>query len=177
MKITFLLSLLSLCATSLHAQSAEEALKAQLIKDWQRSKAYTQEYLDAMPADRYGYRPNDSVRTFAAQMLHLAQGNASLVANGTGTTSPFAGRSLERAAGASSRDSVVHYVNQSYDFVLSSLQAMPAATLGEKLKRGNLEESRLAYILKAYEHQGHHRGQTTIYLRMAGIRPPAEKLF
>lgn len=32
-------------------------------------------------------------------------------------------------------------------------------------------------IGKAFEHQTHHRGQTTVYLRLKGITPPAEKLF
>ncbi|HYH03497.1 MAG TPA: DinB family protein, partial [Bacillota bacterium] len=30
---------------------------------------------------------------------------------------------------------------------------------------------------KVFEHQAHHRGQTTVYLRLAGIKAPEEKLF
>ncbi|HET9745897.1 MAG TPA: DinB family protein [Chitinophagaceae bacterium] len=30
---------------------------------------------------------------------------------------------------------------------------------------------------KAFEHQNHHRGQTTIYIRAQGIKPPEERLF
>ena len=32
-------------------------------------------------------------------------------------------------------------------------------------------------MLKCFEHQTHHRGQTTVYIRLAGGTPPAEKLF
>ena len=32
-------------------------------------------------------------------------------------------------------------------------------------------------LLKSFEHQTHHRGQTTVYLRMAKVTPPQEKLF
>nr|WP_324497299.1 DinB family protein [Haliscomenobacter sp.] len=32
-------------------------------------------------------------------------------------------------------------------------------------------------MLKAFEYQTHHRGQTTIYIRLLGIKPPNEKLF
>ena len=35
----------------------------------------------------------------------------------------------------------------------------------------------LSWIMKAHEHQTHHRGQCTIYIRLQGVRPPAEKLF
>src|SRR5262245_20772397 len=74
---TVLLSLLSANA------QLGESLKAQLIKDWERAKAYANDYLDAMPKDKYGFRAQDSVTTFAQQMLHLAQANMALSANGT----------------------------------------------------------------------------------------------
>jgi uncharacterized damage-inducible protein DinB len=37
--------------------------------------------------------------------------------------------------------------------------------------------TRYAWLLAAFEHQTHHRGQTTIYIRLQGIRPPNERLF
>jgi hypothetical protein len=37
--------------------------------------AYTVDYLNAMPADKYSFKATDSTRSFAQQMLHLAQAN------------------------------------------------------------------------------------------------------
>jgi len=54
---------------------------------------------------------------------------------------------------------------------------MDASKLEEKIKRGNIEETRYAWLLKNFEHQTHHRGQATIYIRLRGIKPPNEKLF
>ncbi|MNY59641.1 DinB family protein [compost metagenome] len=54
---------------------------------------------------------------------------------------------------------------------------MDASKFGEIVKRGNFDESRLSWISKAHEHQTHHRGQCTIYIRFQGVTPPAEKLF
>ena len=54
---------------------------------------------------------------------------------------------------------------------------MDANQLGELVKRGNLNESRLSWIMKGFEHQTHHRGQCTIYIRLQGVTPPNEKLF
>ena len=39
------------------------------------------------------------------------------------------------------------------------------------------EETRYALMIKTFEHQTHHRGQTTIYIRLQGIKPPQERLF
>ena len=160
-----------------HAQNNfAETFKAQILKDWQRAKAYTQEYLDAMPADKYSFKAQDSIRNFAQQMLHLAQANVNLITNATGQQKLW-NRRLETAVSAQSKDSVVYFVNASYDFVLEGIKNLDVTKLDEKVKAGTLEETRLAWLLKAFEHQTHHRGQTTIYIRLVGIKPPNERLF
>lgn len=42
---------------------------------------------------------------------------------------------------------------------------------------GRFEMIRAAALYKGFEHQTHHRGQTTVYIRLAGSKPPQEKLF
>ncbi len=167
------------CITSLaaSAQLNGDSVKAQLVKDWERAKTYTNEYLQAMPADKYTYRPHDSVRTFAEQMLHLAQGNIGFAFNGTGKDRIWVGRQLEKSATAQNRDSVVYYVNASYDHMIDAIKNVDASIFGKSHGRGSFTETRLTWLNKGFEHQTHHRGQTTIYIRMLGIKPPPEKLF
>jgi DinB family len=181
MKLFFSL-LLSFFVFSVKAQNSfSDSLKQQLVADWVRAKAYTQEYLDAMPANKYGFRPTDSTRTFAEQMLHLAGGNVLLVSIGAGISNPFSNQNFEKSPGAQTKDSVVFYVNTSYDAVINGIRNMDAGKLTQVLSwdapRGKRAETRLAYLLKAFEHQTHHRGQCVVYLRLSGIKPPAEKLF
>ena len=66
---------------------------------------------------------------------------------------------------------------ESYDFALRSLRNMDASKMDSLIKRGNYETNQFGWLNKAFEHQTHHRAQTTIYLRMKGIKPPNEKLF
>lgn len=177
----------ALCATLLliatafksQAQSVSaDDLKAQLVKDWERAKAYTTEYLNTMPADKYGSRPHDSVRTFAQQMLHLASANFFIMMTATDQKPPVARQDLETSPGAQRKDSVAYFVNASYDYCISAVKDSDPAKWGEKKKVfGRFEETRLALIMKTFEHQTHHRGQTTIYIRTQGIKPPQEKLF
>jgi len=37
--------------------------------------------------------------------------------------------------------------------------------------------NQLDWLNKTFEHQTHHRGQCTVYLRLMGVTPPQEKLF
>lgn len=156
---------------------SNDSLKAQLIKDWQRAKEYTKLYLDKMPANKYDYRPVDSIRSFAEQMLHLAQGNVGLMSNGIGKPPLFMGRNLEKTKSATTKDSVVYFVMSSYDYCIEGLQSMDASKMDEHMKRGPFDITRRAWIMKAFEHQTHHRGQCTIYIRLQGITPPNEMLF
>lgn len=173
---SFLIMAMLLYATVASAQFTD-SIKAQFIKDWQRAKEFTKEYLEAMPKDKYSFRAQDSVRTFAQQMLHLAQGNVGLIANGTGAARIWQGQNLEQRASAQSADSVMYFVMASYDYAIESITNMDASKLFERFGRGNFQETKFAWINKAFEHQGHHRGQATIYIRLLGIKPPNEKLF
>ena len=154
-----------------------ESVKAQLIKEWQRAKTYTLEYLDAMPKDKYGFKAQDSIRSFAQQMLHLAQDIVIMVSIGTGKERIWQGQILEQRSSAQTVDSVSYFVRAGYDYGIDAIQNMDASKFEEKVKRRNFEETRFAWLLKAFEHQTHHRGQTTIYIRLLGIKPPPEKLF
>ena len=175
-KILLLAGLFAAANIIMNAQMGE-MVRQQMIKDWERAKVYTKEYLDAMPKDKYSFKAQDSIRSFAQQMLHLAVANMGLSANGTGRDRIWAGRNLEQTPSAQSPDSVNFYVLASYDFAIEGIKRMDISKLDEKNKRGNFDETRYAWLLKAFEHQTHHRGQTTIYIRLLGIKPPNEKLF
>lgn len=174
--LSVLLNLLVINQSQAQATINPNEIKTQMIADWQRAKLYTNEYLNAMPADKYSFKSMDSVRSFAQQMLHLAQANLFFINTATGTSKNFGGN-LEPRMSAHSKDSVMYFVNASYDFAIESLTNIDAGKLGEEVTLRNNKASRLTLLNKGFEHQTHHRGQTTIYIRMAGVRPPAERLF
>ncbi len=68
-------------------------------------------------------------------------------------------------------------VQESYDFVISALNGATDTQMGESVKLFNRDVNRGQAYEKAFEHQTHHRGQTTVYLRLKGVTPPGEKLF
>ena len=158
-------------ATSLTAQTPKE----NILKDWERARAYTKEYLDAMPESGYALKPTKEMRSFAGQMLHLADANYGIV--GTATEVPPTAKDLEKSNDVV-KASVTEKVLASYDFAINAIKNYPDAKWGEMIKLFNrFDVTRGQVIDKAFEHQTHHRGQTTVYIRMAGATPPAEKLF
>jgi uncharacterized damage-inducible protein DinB len=173
-----LIFLLAALPAAISAQSISgDDIKNQFVSDWERSKAYTQEYLNTMPADKYSFKAVDSIRSFAQQMLHLASANLFLINMATGEAPSFNARGLEGRASAQTKDSVEYYVNASYDYAIKAVKNFDASKMGEMMGQSGRQASRFALLLKALEHQAHHRGQTTIYIRLQGIRPPNERLF
>jgi len=164
---------IGLTAQTLH----DEDIRSQFIKDWERAKAYTVDYLNTMPADKYTFKATDSIRSFAQQMPHLAQSNVNVIAPIAGEPNIFGDRNLEDSKTAQTKDSVMYYVVASYDLAIDGIKKMNVASLNEKVKLYNWEETKYAWLLKAFEHQTHHRGQTTIYIRLLGLHPPQERLF
>jgi len=172
--------LISCFVVSLHAQPVDnESIKAQLVKDWERAKAYTIEYLNTMPADKYSFKAHDSIRSFGQQMLHLSAANVFLMSNVSDQAPPgWLSFTLEQRSSAQQKDSVMYFVNSSYDYAINAVRNSDMNKWGEKKKLfGRFEETKFAIMNKAFEHQGHHRGQATIYIRLLGIKPPEEKLF
>jgi uncharacterized damage-inducible protein DinB len=160
------------------AQSLE-TVKAQMVKDWERARAYTIEYLNTMPADKYSFKATDSTRSFAQQMLHLAGGNIFLMSQASKDKTPAGiDFGLEQRTSAQGKDSVMHYVLASYDYCINAVKNSDVSKWNEEVKVFNkFTETKFSMMNKAFEHQTHHRGQTTIYIRLQGIKPPQEKLF
>lgn len=175
--IRFVLSLFLLTVVTTLSSHRPAATVSQIVTDWQRAKEYTKEYLDAMPEDGINYKPNPEIRTFAEQFLHLANANYGFGSAATGKTNPMAGKSLEKMEEMKTKAALTKAVMDSYDFVIDGAKALTDAQLGENVKFGPREMSREVALAKAFEHQTHHRGQATIYIRMKGIKPPNEKLF
>ena len=161
------------CITLVHAQQPID----DLVKEWERAKAYTKEYMDAMPESGYALKPTPDMRSFAEQMLHLTDGNYGFAASFSGEKSPVERGESEKTADKS-KANTTKLVMAGYDYVISSIKKMTPAQLAEKtMVFGKFEMTKGVAIAKVFEHQTHHRGQTTVYLRMAGVKPPQEKLF
>ena len=138
-----------------------------------------------MPADKYSFRPADSIRSFAEQMLHFAQANAGIAFIGTGVNNVagqvFRRQDFAKSPAVQNKDSVAYYVKTSYNLMIDAINNMDFGRLDEvvsfDLPGGKRTATRLGWLLKGFEHQTHHRGQCTIYRRLQGLRPPAEKLW
>ena len=172
-KSTLLLSIFMLSLVSIFAKAQTPDA---MIKEWERAKTYTKEYLDAMPEDGYAFKPTPEMRSFAEQMLHLTDANFGLGALASNTKSPIERGAAEKSADKS-KAATTKMVMDGYDFVINAIKNMKPEQFQENVKFMAYEMTRATLFNKIFEHQTHHRGQATVYLRLKGVKAPQEKLF
>lgn len=145
--------------------------------DWEVAKNWTREYIEKMPADKMGFKPVPEIRSFAEQMLHLASANFSYASRGSGAKNPYEGKDFLKMEELKTSKEVMRIVMESYDFAVRSIREGDKNHLDEIVilrQRQGISGPRRQFLRWGFEHQTHHRGQTTIYLRLNGIVPPPE---
>lgn len=151
----------------------------QLVKEWTRAKLGTQEYIDAMPEEGINFKATPEIRSFAGQMLHIASTQYMFASTASGKDNPFdpaKDKNLEKTP-APAKAELRRLVLDSYDFMIAAVRGPNDAWLDEPVAFFKSRMPRYLLLAKALEHHAHHRGQTTIYLRLKGITPPSERLF
>lgn len=150
-------------------------------EEWSRAKAGALEFIDAIPEELLGFKPAADVFSFAEQFIHIAQANFLFAAIASGRENPY-----DRSKGAdpmanpdlkAKKAALAEFAASSYDFVIESLGTVSTPALAEKVTFHKWEMTREAAFSKALEHHAHHRGQTVVYFRVNGLKPPAERLF
>jgi uncharacterized damage-inducible protein DinB len=143
---------------------------------WKRARKWTLDYIDAMPENATSFKPTPEIRSFAEQMLHLAFWNYAIAESLGGKASPYGKKqeTLEQREDVKAKAELRKVVEESYDNLLAAVAGLDEAKMLEQVSIFNSKTTRLTVLTYALDHQAHHRGQTTIYLRLKGVTPPPE---
>ena len=132
---------------------------------------------EAMPADKYDFVPTagefKTVRSFGAQVKHIAQANYSLL-KGIGVPGAVDPKTLEDLK---TKDDIVKALKDSYAYahtVVNSLTNDNAFTSASGVPP-QWKPTRTSMVAFMIMHTMDHYGQMCVYLRMNGIIPPASR--
>ena len=150
-------------------------------------KAYTLEIAEAMPEDKYTFRPHDSVRSFGEQMAHIGMSSKFLLGmfiNGQPMpTDPevFANIGKMEKEMGTSKEACINSITEAFDEIIATHEAMDAECLNETFvipfdpSQPKFTKDRGFQFIN--DHISHHRGQALVSLRMQGIKAPAYRLY
>ena len=129
---------------------------------------------EAVPADKYGWRPAPGVRSISEVYMHIVGGN-SYIPSFIGVK-PMEGmeRGMEKSVTEKAR--VVDLLKKSMAHARAAVLATPDADLDKKVKIfGGAESSERGVIMIIGNHLHEHLGQSIAYARANGIAPPWSK--
>ena len=129
---------------------------------------------EAMPADKYDFRPTKEVRTFGEQVKHVAGVYANLMSWVRGVKSPPAGNDVFMQL--KTKDEIVAALRKTIEENKVSLKRMPAARLAGRIKTEFFGKASRAFVAQmVIGHTNRHYGQMVVYLRLNGVVPPISR--
>jgi uncharacterized damage-inducible protein DinB len=135
---------------------------------------YEQRYTrlaEAVPADKYTWRPADGVRSIGEVYAHIEAANYG-IARALGTPPP-AGVDFKAIAGsAGDKDKVVQGLKDSFAHFRKAILALSDADAGKAQKMFGRETTQRGAFIMITGHMGEHLGQSIAYARIAGVVPP-----
>jgi uncharacterized damage-inducible protein DinB len=126
---------------------------------------------EAIPADKYTWRPADETRSFAEVMLHISAANYNLYKLvGTQPPTGIDLKNLEKST--TDKAKVVATLKDSFAHAKQAIKATPDADLEKSMDWFGGKNTERGVLLFIVRHTAEHLGQSIAYARMIGVVPP-----
>jgi uncharacterized damage-inducible protein DinB len=125
---------------------------------------------DAIPQDKFTWRPGQGVRSVSEVLLHVA-GSNEFILTAVGVPGTAQGEN-ELEHSTTDKAQTIARLKQSNDRVRAALLAMPDSNLDKPTKLFGMDMTYRAAILLLETHVHEHLGQMIAYARTNGIVPP-----
>ncbi len=123
---------------------------------------------EAMPAEKYGFKPSPEMNSFGHLMMHIAQTNNTFCSKISGQAAPDV-----KIAETDPKDKLVAAIKDSFAFCTTALEKVDDSKLGEQFMFfGNRPISRGGALVALGGSWTDHYATQAIYLRLNGILPP-----
>jgi uncharacterized damage-inducible protein DinB len=126
---------------------------------------------EAIPADKYTWRPSPDVRSFAEVFLHVSAANYNLYKLvGTPPPAGLDVKGLEKST--TDKTKVIATLKDSYEHARKAITAMPDADLEKSMDWFGGKNTERGVLLFIVRHGAEHLGQSIAYARFIGVVPP-----
>jgi uncharacterized damage-inducible protein DinB len=148
-------------------------LACDVQQDHTRTRELIINVADAMPADKYSFKPTPAQRSFAEQLMHIIEADTGLLGSiGPKTPAPTINKQ------ASSKADVMAALTQAYDYTAAVVKEFNDQQLNERVMSMPFfgpTASRAKVIYYDLQHTQDIYGQLVVYLRLNGVTPPASR--
>jgi uncharacterized damage-inducible protein DinB len=126
---------------------------------------------EAIPAEKYTWRPSNDTRSFAEVFLHISAANYNLYKLvGTPPPASVDVKNLEKST--TDKAKVTATLKDSFAHAKQAIKSMPDADLDKSMDWFGGKNTERGVLLFIVRHTAEHLGQSIAYARFVGIIPP-----
>ncbi|MBI4875212.1 MAG: DinB family protein [Acidobacteria bacterium] len=126
---------------------------------------------EAIPAEKFAWRPAPGVRSTSEVVMHIALANFYLLSV-TGPKLPFDPKAADLEKTVTAKVEAIDWLKRSLDAVKSAHAGLPSADAKRKVKVAGRDATVDGMYLRIVIHANEHMGQLVAYARVNGIVPP-----
>jgi uncharacterized damage-inducible protein DinB len=124
--------------------------------------------IDAMPADKFGYKPTPDQISFAHLVVHITESNYGMCSKLADVPAP----KVDELKDTDSKDTLLAAAKASFDFCSTALANIDDSKLGDVVDFGRFQGPRASAAFYLAGGWSDHYGAAAMYLRLNGILPP-----
>jgi uncharacterized damage-inducible protein DinB len=124
--------------------------------------------IDAMPADKFSYKPTPDQMSFGHLVVHIIESNNGLCAKVADVPAP----KVDEFKETDPKDKLLAAARASFDFCSTALASVDDSKLGDNVDFGRVQGPRAMGVFFLVGGWADHYGAAAMYLRLNGILPP-----
>jgi uncharacterized damage-inducible protein DinB len=124
--------------------------------------------IDAMPADKFSYKPTPDQISFAHLVVHITESNNAMCSKIADIPAP----KVDELKDTDAKDKLLAAARASFDFCSTALANVDDSKLGDTVDLGRTQGPRAMAVFFLAGGWSDHYGAAAMYLRMNGILPP-----
>jgi uncharacterized damage-inducible protein DinB len=124
---------------------------------------------EAMPQEKYGFKPHPESMSFGELMVHIATTNYQFCAGLKDADAPTLPKPADKSG-------ITKFLGDSFQYCSGVIGGLTETQLAAAHNSPDGHLPGREVLLAMYIHVAHHRGQAEIYLRDNGIKPPGYRI-
>ena len=154
------------------ASPAATNYRDEFLKDLTQLEAQYLQLAEAIPAEKYGWRPAEGVRSVAEVFMHMTQANVGL-SRPMGKAPPAGWNPQGFEKSTTDKAAILQHLRTSFAHIRAAAAALPLNDAERLVGRpGPDQRTARAHLVLVLRHAGEHLGQSIAYARMNGIVTP-----
>jgi hypothetical protein len=170
-QLQFCLLSLAICAGPAFAQQSKNPVTDVLRDMLAGRQKNIVAAAEAMPADKFGYKPTPEQMSFGHLVTHIIESNNSFCATAADVPEPKVAEAKE----SDGKDKLVSALKASFDFCGSALPKATDAKLADSIDMFGGKKTRAFAAIVLASSWSDHYGAEAMYLRLNGVLPPTAK--